>query len=107
LFILLSPGLILNLPVVSKSTCQRLVPLPDGSTGTCQSGQYVTGSNDILTSLQASPICIQQRACNRLGASEYTSVDSIVLHGFLFVVLLVIVRTVLKAGGLAPEKGMV
>lgn len=107
LFILLSPGLIVNIPVVSKNICSRLVPLPDGATGNCNSAQYVSGTNDILTNLQGSPICIQRRACNRFGASEYTSVDSIVFHGFIFVVLLIIVRTVLKAGGLAPLKGHV
>ena len=105
LFVLLSPGLIINIPRVSVFSCQRLVPFPLNATGTCNNGVYTPGTSDILTGAQGAPICLQQKNCHRFSSSEYTSVDSIVVHGLVFVFLLVLVRYVLREGGLAPIKG--
>jgi hypothetical protein len=103
LFIILSPGIIINLPVISLQNCEILVPLPEGVTGSCAAGVYVEGTSDILDASQGLPICKQRAICNHLGASGYTSVDSVVIHSLLFVVLLVLIRIVLKAGGFAPS----
>ena len=101
LFVILSPGLILNLPRNPKGRCEKLVPLPTSATGSCNGATYVVGTNDDLTAPQGAPICKARNDCNGFWTSGYTSRAPIFVHAFVFVLLATIVGMFLRRQGLA------
>jgi hypothetical protein len=103
LFVLLSPGLILNIPNNSKGFCLKQVPLPATATGVCTDGAFVPGTGDVAAGFTAAailPICKKQRECGYFGASGYTGYGSIVVHAFVFVLLSYLVMSGLRRGGI-------
>ena len=88
-FVILSPGVLLNLPPVTRGRCKKLVPFPTGATGSCEAdGTYNNGTSDIaaFTSDQTlmDPLCEARRKCERVGMSGYTSLASVFVHAFVF-----------------------
>jgi hypothetical protein len=103
LFIILSPGLLLNLPRNSETDCDSLVPKPDTSTGKCVDGSYVRGTADPedFTAASLKSHCEAQHKCRKYTMSGYTSTGSIILHSFVFVVLSFVVMRLVMNSGLA------
>jgi hypothetical protein len=116
LFVILSPGLLLNLPANSEEFCKKQVPLPASSlassaafAGSCKDGIYVCSTAELaagsgatcpLQKAQVLPICKKQKECRQYGASGYTGYGSIVLHAFVFVLLAYLINMGLRRGGI-------
>lgn len=105
LFLLLTPGFLVNVPPNSKSDCQKLAPLPNTCTGTCtDAGVYTVGTSDNAFCTAATlgngsattglP-CNQQAKCHKFWVSGYTSLLPIFIHTLVFAVLVYIVFVVL------------
>lgn len=94
LFFLLVPGVLLNLPPNTKARCVKLVPKPATATGECNfvTGTYILGTSDTVSAAQMLPICTAQKKCISVWMSRYSSWSSNLLHAFVFVVALVVVR---------------
>lgn len=103
LFVLLSPGLLLNIPHNSKGFCLKQVPLPTTALGVCRDGVYVPDASDGngMTAAANSSICKKQKECGYFGASGYTGYGSIVVHAFVFVLLSYLVMSGLRRGGIS------
>jgi len=103
LFIILSPGLLLNLPPNSRANCRAQVPLPLSTVGVCTNGVFVPGTGDVAagrTAAELLPVCKKQKECGSVAASGYTGYGAIVLHAFVFVLLAVGVNMALRRGGI-------
>ena len=105
LFVLLSPGLILNIPNNSKGFCLKQVPLPTTALGSCaDDGTYTVSTSPPdpagMTAAANLSICKKQRECRYFGASGYTGYASIVVHAFVFVLLSYLVTMGLRRGGI-------
>lgn len=114
LFVILSPGLLLNLPANSEAFCSKQVPLPASSlasgtafAGSCKDGIYACSTTEAaatstctLQKAQVLPICKKQKECRQYGASGYTGYGSIVLHAFVFVLLAYLINMGLRRGGI-------
>jgi hypothetical protein len=82
LFVFLAPGLLLSLPATPKSECRLIAPLPTGTVGACEDGEF-TGSgtaNDV--------ICAAQKKCNSLTLSKTVGVGTVFVHAFVFLLLM-------------------
>lgn len=108
LFILLSPGLLLNLPRNTKAFCAKQVPIPADATGACTDGVYVPGTADPYTGAtgiaKLLPVCKKQKECGSLTASGYTGYGAIFLHAVVFVIVALAVNMALRRQGLAPSE---
>jgi len=91
LFVVLSPGLLLNLPPNSKETCKKQVPLPSGEYADCN---FATGEHPDEEALN--PICKKQKECHSVGASGYTGYWAIIVHSLVFVILAGIIGGVIR-----------
>ena len=90
LFVLLSPGLIVNIPLNTKGRCAKLVPFPDQViTNNCESG---TPDTEIV------PICKARQNCNSFWVSGYTSIGPIIVHAFVFVFIALFVMALIRRG---------
>jgi hypothetical protein len=92
LFVVLSPGLLLNLPVNTVDSCATKIPYPNGDS-------IVDGTNgclDASPSSKIADICEARAKCHKLFVSTYTSVPSIVLHSVVFAVLLAAVAILIR-----------
>lgn len=88
LFILLSPGLLVNIPLNTKGRCAKLIPLPD-----------TTITNDCTTPAPDSeiiPICTARQNCNSFWVSGYTSIGPIIVHAFIFVFVAVFLMYLIR-----------
>lgn len=96
LFVLLAPGMLLNLPTNSKDTCAKQVPLPANATEKCDfsNGTYLGGDPDLDV------ICEKQKKCHTLFASGYTGMWAVYLHAVVFVLLLAGVNMAISKRGL-------
>ena len=85
LFVLLSPGMLLNLPPITKGACKKKVPFPSLATGSCTStGIYEEGEDDEVTEEDMFEICKARHNCERVFASGYTNLVSVFLHAVVF-----------------------
>lgn len=103
LFVILSPGLILNLPNNSKARCAKLVPFPSDATGSCSGKTYTVGTSDGATAPQMAKICEARNDCHSYWVSGYTSAGPVFLHAFVFVVLAYVINMLLRRAGVAPR----
>jgi hypothetical protein len=92
LFLVLTPGFIVNVGGISSGRCSKLVPLPNNSTGKCDlvNGVYVPGGSPAVGELGAAnllKLCQAQRKCHRWFTSGYTGPWPIALHTLVFLVL--------------------
>lgn len=85
LFLILTPGFIVNVGGISKVRCDILAPLPSDSDGVCDDGTYVDGSSGYAAGLDK--ICEAQKKCTRWFASSYTAPWPIALHTIVFLLL--------------------
>jgi hypothetical protein len=96
LFFVLSPGLLLNLPPNTKARCERQVPLPTTATGKCDyvTGTYTVGASEGtgITAVTMLPICKKRKDCHKVFLSGYTSWGAILLHAFVFLLLLSVIQ---------------
>jgi len=93
LFVLLSPGLILNLPLNSKGRCSKLVPLPSTvAADACD-------ADPVDADIEA--ICKARKKCASYFTSGYTSVGPIFVHALVFVLLALIVSMIMRRQGLS------
>jgi hypothetical protein len=90
LFVILSPGVLLNLPPITKGRCKKLVPFPTGATGQCNAdGTYNDGAGDLTNfsgadQTKMDPICEARKKCESVGISGYTSLASVFVHAVVF-----------------------
>jgi hypothetical protein len=98
LFVVLSPGLLLNLPKNSVSKCAALIPYPlaynlDGSVGsgkaTVDPNNGTNGCGDASPGAGIKAICDARAKCNKYWVSTYTSTGAVFLHAAVFMLLLV------------------
>jgi hypothetical protein len=92
LFVVLSPGLVLNLPLNTTASCATKIPYPKGDS-------IVDGTNgcdDAAPSSKIADICEARAKCHKLFVSTYTSVPSIFLHAVVFAVLLAAVSIAIR-----------
>jgi hypothetical protein len=92
LFLILTPGFIVNVGGISKGRCAKLVPLSAGSLGSCDftNGVYIGGgetSTLVAVTAANKPICEQQKVCHRWFLSGYTGPWPIALHTLVFLIL--------------------
>jgi hypothetical protein len=92
LFVLLSPGLLLNLPLNSKGRCSKLVPF--GDTAAADACDDPAANN-------VEAICKARKKCASYFASGYTSVGPIFVHALVFVLLALIVSMIMRRQGLS------
>ena len=86
-FVILSPGLLLNLPPNSDTECVTAVPFPVNANGTCSGGVYTPGTSDGVTAVNMKTICEQRKKCKDVGTSGYTGIGAILVHAVVFVIL--------------------
>ena len=109
LFVLLSPGLLLNVTPESRGNCESLVPLPSesmlaGASGSCDFDTgtytpvvggpefadcaYTEGYDACVAQYHAAldPVCAQQKKCQNVFMSTYTG-KSVWTHTVVFFVL--------------------
>ena len=88
LFIVLSPGAILNLPPNTKGRCDKQIPFPVDAAGVCETdGTYTADAGDdafLKVSGQMDAVCTARKNCQNIAVSGYTSWPSIVVHAFVF-----------------------
>jgi hypothetical protein len=105
LFVVLSPGLLLNLPKNSVSKCASLIPYPlaynlDGSVGasktTVDPNNGTNGCGDASPGAGIKAICDARAKCNKYWVSTYTSTGAVFLHSAVFLLLLIAVSMTLK-----------
>ena len=94
LFLILTPGFIVNVGGISRHRCEINVPLPDDATGTCNfsDGTYTSGGGaDPYDGVEENllTLCTAQRRCNRWFVSGYTGPWPIALHTVVFLLLAV------------------
>lgn len=99
LFLILTPGFLLNVGGISQGRCTRLVPLPDDATGVCDFANdgYLSSGGGDYNAEQLLKLCTAQRRCNRWFVSGYTGPWPIALHTVVFLLL---------AGGLSYYMAM-
>lgn len=102
LFVLLSPGLIANLPPNTKGRCAKQVPFPSNATGHCSGKVYVAGTSDALTPTQMSKVCEARDECASVWASGYTSAGPVFLHAGVFVLVAFLLNMLLRRAGIKP-----
>lgn len=94
LFVILSPGLLLNIPMNSVKHCADLIPLPRDIAGECVDGVFIRTS--LTNETHVDNICIARQKCHKFGASGYTSITSVFVHAFVFVVIVYGVQMMLN-----------
>jgi hypothetical protein len=104
LFVILSPGLLLNLPNNSKARCAKLVPFPSDATGSCNGKAYTVGTSDGVTAPQMAKICEARNECSSYWMSGYTSAGPIFLHAVVFVLLAYLINMLLRRAGVSAPR---
>lgn len=84
LFLILTPGFILNVGGISRGRCAKLAPLPDDATDTCD---FANGTYPGVDYTSLDPICAAQRKCHRWFVSGYTGPWPVALHTLVFLIL--------------------
>ncbi len=88
LFVILSPGVLLNLPPTTRGRCKKLVPLPTNAGGFCETdGTYTSGGGtDDFDGLESQllDICEARKKCERVGLSGYTNLFAVFVHALVF-----------------------
>ena len=100
LFLVLTPGFIVNVGGISANRCLKLVPLPSTATGSCNlsTGDYETGSGEGtgMNSTTLAPLCAAQSKCHKWWATGYTGPWPIALHTVVFLLLIGAVMYAMK-----------
>lgn len=100
LFIVLSPGLVLNLPMNTVASCATKIPYPSYAAATATTAAHIVdgtnGCDDASPNGGIADICEARAKCHKLFISTYTSVPSIVLHAVVFAVLLAAVAIMIR-----------
>jgi hypothetical protein len=100
LFVVLSPGLLLNLPANTKESCATKIPYPKVAGATTGAVSVVAdgsnGCDDAVPNAGIADICDAREKCHKIFISTYTSVPSIVLHAVVFAVLLAAVAIAIR-----------
>jgi len=94
LFFILSPGLLLSVFPNSKGKCSKAVPLPTSADGECLDNGKYSRAGGVTAPSPATDydhICKKQKECRQLFVSGYTGLNSIIVHSFVFVIIMAVV----------------